>query len=189
MYDVDKEECRNCEGMFFLERKIERLQQQLKIYKYDYLTGLPGRIDFENNFDNFMNDFEMFGKTFTLCIVDINDLHLINRKHGYKHGDNRILEVSKNLERILPSCSIYRIGGDEFSILTRSTTPNDLCKAITESNIVDFVSVGCSQPDTNCRDKSILFKKVDDLVIEDKQRKKVGRINKSTKIKSLDISN
>jgi diguanylate cyclase (GGDEF)-like protein len=165
-----------CNSCVALKREIANLKNQLNLYKYDYLTGLPCRIDFENTYDNFFHDFNMFDKEFTLCIVDINDLHAINHEYGYKDGgDVRILEVSNCLESLFRSSNIFRIGGDEFSILTRVHTPKDIYNIICDSDICDYVSVGSSSPKDNRCDKSILFKRVDELMLKDKIRKKAGR--------------
>jgi GGDEF domain-containing protein len=103
----------NCDQLL---NKVKFLQEELNKYKFDYLTGLPQRRDFENDFFNhFLRE-----KTFYLTLIDIDDLHQINRDRGYKFGDLLIRKVANSIRETLLDCngSAYRIGGDEFAILS-----------------------------------------------------------------------
>ena len=77
------QENKNIHTIMMLRARIETLEEEVIKYKYDYLTGLPVRIDFEPLFENFMHDATIFNKSFVLAIVDVNDLHNINTTDGY----------------------------------------------------------------------------------------------------------
>jgi len=161
--------------VLILKKEIKFLKNELNKYKYDYLTGLPGRIDFEKDFDNFMNDFKLFNKTFILGIIDINNLHKINRIEGYNAGDALILSVSNKLEKILNKSNIYRIGGDEFAVLCRNENEDSFCnKLITNDINNDITFAVISSYDKNMNKKT-LFEMVDDMIIEKKKLSKRGR--------------
>ena len=100
----------------YIER-IKFLEEELFRYKYDHLTGLKLRRDFENDFfEKFTSD-----EDFYLTLIDINNLHTVNRDKGYKYGDLMIRKTANIIRRILLECegTAYRVGGDEFVILSK----------------------------------------------------------------------
>lgn len=156
-----------------LKRKIENLQRELNIYKYDSLTGLPTRYDFEVNFDNFIHDYNTFGKPFVFALVDINDLHYINREYGYQAGDGVIVKVTTSLEENLMSANIYRIGGDEFVVLCRNRNEESINDKILSSDIAELVTVGTVTPTEQKCNRTDIFKEADDKIIEGKKNKRI----------------
>jgi len=98
------------------KQKIKNLEEQLQKYKYDNLTGLLTR----NDFEDYYNELKGTGETFYLTFVDINGLHEINRnskKGGYDAGDELIKYVTYELKKSV-AAPVFRIGGDEFAILS-----------------------------------------------------------------------
>jgi len=95
-----------------LTEKILHMEDQLNTYRYDALTGLKLRKDFNDRFNQYFNE-----NAFYLTIVDINGLHNMNRDLGYLAGDDLIKRVSRYLIDKCEGC-IFRIGGDEFAILS-----------------------------------------------------------------------
>ncbi len=92
-----------------------RENQKKLIYQrnHDYLTGLYSRVYFESK----LKRLEHAGP-FTLVLVDINGLKLINDSFGHEVGDSML----KATAQILRMCSnekttIARYGGDEFVFL------------------------------------------------------------------------
>jgi diguanylate cyclase (GGDEF)-like protein len=137
--------------------QIKQLQEEINRYRYDHLTGLLQRRDFENDF------FHKFtgGCKFYLTLVDINNLHVINRDKGYRYGDMVIRRTATALLRFTKKEGgvIYRIGGDEFAVL--STTPVNLAR------IVDITSaIGYSKDFESNED---FFKAVDESLIRLKE--------------------
>jgi GGDEF domain-containing protein len=98
--------------IFELELKIIDLEKEIVKYKYDHLTGMKLRTDFE---DELFDIFE--GKnSFYMILIDVNDLHNINRDRGYYQGDMIIKKVSRIIKKFFGSMC-WRIGGDEFIII------------------------------------------------------------------------
>ncbi|MDN5333131.1 MAG: hypothetical protein PWP59_393 [Sphaerochaeta sp.] len=92
-----------------------RANQKKLIYQrnHDYLTGLYSRAYFEHK----LQRLEHAG-AFTLALIDINGLKLINDSFGHDVGDSML----KATAQILRKCStegttIARYGGDEFVFL------------------------------------------------------------------------
>ena len=163
-----------------LKRKIKYLEQEVNTYKYDYLTGLLTRIDFEKKFKEYVEDHNRFNKPFTLSIVDVNDLHNININSGYDIGDKRIVEVSLFLQETFVHSDIYRIGGDEFAILCRSTSADKTLENISSANLYKHISIGSVRTkDLEIVDISNMFKECDDSLLKDKKMKKVGRLHRN----------
>jgi len=91
---------------------IQYLKDMLKVYKYDDLTKLPMRRDFNDTLDTY----SLSGYPFTLYLVDLNGLKAMNDNGCYEDGDNLILKVVNELNN--KDGRLFRIGGDEFSLLT-----------------------------------------------------------------------
>lgn len=102
--------------------RIKYLRDDVRKYKYDFLTNLKMRKDFDDELRGLFERYEFEGKPFCLVIVDINKLHDINREQGYGAGDKLIKSVADCLADKLSTCGgaeLYRIGGDEFAILIK----------------------------------------------------------------------
>jgi diguanylate cyclase (GGDEF)-like protein len=158
--------------IMMLESRIKSLEKEVIKYKYDHLTGLPVRIDFQPLYEAFMHDQIMFQKPFILAIVDINNLKIINDNEGYLVGDSVIISVSQALSHLLHDSNIFRIGGDEFAILSRTETVDSLYKKLENtSNIESKITVGAAVS-TDYESCSDMFTIVDRLM---KSKKINGR--------------
>ena len=95
-----------------MQELILHLEQELHKYQHDSLTGMLQRRDFETKFyEYFHNQFKFY-----LTLIDVNGLHNVNRDKGYAEGDKLIKSVA---EKVSTSNGIaYRIGGDEFAVLS-----------------------------------------------------------------------
>lgn len=87
----------------------------------DQLTGLPNRTIGLNILNRAQSD----NRSVTVGIADINGLKSRNDSEGHLSGDELIVSVASQLQRLiglLPAGSmVARIGGDEFLIVTRAT--------------------------------------------------------------------
>lgn len=73
----------------------------------DQLTGLGNRWALAADYDRSGAD--------TISVWDLDGLKAINDNHGHARGDRYILDFVQALQAArLPSCRIYRVGGDEF---------------------------------------------------------------------------
>lgn len=124
-----------------LNRKIEILEKinsdlvkEVNKYKYDALTGFKLRIDFNDRMRDIyntinkrythMHDTELITKR--IIIIDVNRLHYINNKYDYVAGDKYLTSISKLIVRKYPDSEYYRIGGDEFVVLTNDEAMPDI---------------------------------------------------------------
>ncbi|CAM4174686.1 GGDEF domain-containing protein [Vibrio agarivorans] len=95
--------------IFYQDAKYHR-----QLSRTDTLTGIPNRLAFIEAIKTLRKS-----KEFTLLILDLNGFKTINDNLGHKAGDETLIQISKRLlEAIQPyKATIYRMGGDEFSIL------------------------------------------------------------------------
>ena len=60
---------------------------------------------------------------YNVYLIDLNNLHEINREEGYEAGDKYIIKIINDIKNIFDthqaSYRIYRIGGDEFLIISQ----------------------------------------------------------------------
>jgi len=101
-----------------LKKEIHKLKKEIHELKHDDLTGFGNRYklkDFLNYISN--EDFD-----YIVCLIDLNDLHEINRKYGWEKGNQYILKFSEYLKEELKNINseIFRIGGDEFLIFSKN---------------------------------------------------------------------
>lgn len=92
-----------------------RRNQVLETLAYkDLLTNGLNRTAYERDLNNRLSA----NKHFRLILVDLNDLKFINDNFGHTSGDQAIMCVYKILLDAFIGSSCYRIGGDEFVILS-----------------------------------------------------------------------
>ena len=101
--------CTNWGFQMTIEQELIHWKNMVKLYKFDYLTGLKQRRDFEVETIHKMN-----GQEFWIAMYDVTGLHSINRTLGFDAGDALIKQVAHDIGCIDSSWETYRIGGDEF---------------------------------------------------------------------------
>ncbi|MDD3365284.1 MAG: diguanylate cyclase [Syntrophomonas sp.] len=148
------------------------------ISMHDYLTGLFNRFFFEKEMHAIDNDsLESVG----LIVCDVDGLKTINDNLGHEAGDHLLMQCSGVLKTCFDHDEIVaRIGGDEFTILIRNcsaeqleTYVQKLRQAIVEQNQSGSryplsLSIGHalkSSPDINMRE---IFRQADNLMYAEK---------------------
>lgn len=83
----------------------------------DLLTNLPNRNAFEKRMELYRS--QENEQHPVIVLADLNHLKIINDTQGHKAGDEAIVRTSQILRDIFPgSAEVYRIGGDEFCIIS-----------------------------------------------------------------------
>jgi diguanylate cyclase (GGDEF)-like protein/PAS domain S-box-containing protein len=99
------------------QQKVQDLKIQ-KLAYYDILTGLQNRTMFQNKLDMMVNLSQISKQKFALMFLDIDRFKYINDSMGHISGDLLLKEVALILKRSVgASGSLYRLGGDEFTII------------------------------------------------------------------------
>jgi diguanylate cyclase (GGDEF)-like protein/PAS domain S-box-containing protein len=101
----------------------EQLQQ---LAFYDLLTNLPNRALFKDRLQQAITQASRESATLVLLFIDLDDFKIVNDSLGHDAGDWLLSEAARRLESCTREAdSIYRLGGDEFTIIMRGCH-NDL---------------------------------------------------------------
>ena len=106
---------------------------------HDDLTGLPNRRYFHTKLkDNLFNAKNNKGML-VIFLLDLDRFKIINDTLGHEKGDLLLIEVSNRLQGYLPNnAEIFRMGGDEFTIILTDVHQNKEAISIAEGIIQLF---------------------------------------------------
>jgi diguanylate cyclase (GGDEF)-like protein len=109
----------------FMADVTEQIKYQRRneyLVGHDSVTGLLNR----NAFEKYTHSSEMLS-SYTLIIADIDGLKFINDAFGHIKGDEAIDFVGNQFKsEFSESSTIYRIGGDEFAIISNEVKENKI---------------------------------------------------------------
>ena len=157
-----------------LKSEVQELRKVIKSYKYDDLTGLLRRADFNTRIDEMWHAYEEFKHHFMIAMIDLNGLHELNRKPelgGFEAGDEFIQRVANRLKDLFSDSTIFRIGGDEFIVLKQGSDIEDFNSKLTK---VEDCEVGSTftSGDLVFTDHTEMFIYVDAEIIDKKPAKR-----------------
>jgi diguanylate cyclase (GGDEF)-like protein len=96
----------------------ERERQLEQMAYFDFLTGLPNRRAFLDQFNRLSALVQRQGDTFALLLIDLDRFKHINDSLGHDAGDALLIESARRLKSaIRESDYLFRLGGDEFCVL------------------------------------------------------------------------
>ncbi|WP_096189490.1 sensor domain-containing protein [Evansella halocellulosilytica] len=110
------------EGYLLLHRDITELKEAKKTIEElviaDKLTGLPNREKFEQDILLQINKAKHTNRSFAVFYIDLDRFKFYNDTLGHFTGDQLIKKIAMRLKEIEQiNVTVYRYGGDEFSIL------------------------------------------------------------------------
>ena len=109
-------------AMQLAESNAKLAELQTAYAYYDQMTGLQNRRAYEEKIDQYKKNMPS-----GCCVVmaDINGLKEMNDNRGHEAGDELIIGSAECLRQSFHHNEwIYRIGGDEFSVITDGTAEN-----------------------------------------------------------------
>ena len=107
----------------------------------DLLTGVFNRNAMNNRISYDISGEDEIVKPFGVFFIDVNGLKTINDKQGHLAGDNLLKDVATTLKELKSdTAEIYRVGGDEFLIITPETTREDF------DSLKDQLFESCERP-------------------------------------------
>ena len=114
-----------------LRRSLAKAKRDADI---DHLTGLPNRRAFESLLDAQYKEARAAVEPLCVAFCDIDHFKRINDTHGHETGDRVIKVIAQSLARISnQNCHVARHGGEEFVMLFRGMTPDEVFKLLDET--------------------------------------------------------
>ena len=110
------------------DAQADHLSEELDFsYSHDTLTGLLNRSLFETDLRTLQaSEYDSMVCTY----IDAVGLHEINNHLGHRSGDAMLCFIANAARKFFVSSRIYRIGGDEFVILTPNQPPYSVWVAV-----------------------------------------------------------
>ncbi len=114
-----------------LEDAVEKRTKDLKetnvklhiLATTDSLTGIKNRRSFFDSSEPMIPYIKREKQYLTVLAIDIDKFKAVNDTYGHHAGDQVLIEVTKNITRILRKSDIFgRIGGEEFAVLLPNTS-------------------------------------------------------------------
>lgn len=94
---------------------------------HDALTGLPNRLNLNDQIDQAMERFSAREKRFALLFLDLDGFKKVNDTLGHDAGDELLIQVGGRLkDSVRETDTVARLGGDEFVVLLRDLDDREL---------------------------------------------------------------
>ena len=126
-----------------IEEKLEAQQKLNQLAYFDPLTQVSNRHSFMQSIDQDTTFAHQSKQSLALLYIDLDNFKWINDSYGHSVGDKLLVEISERMSNLLrPDDQLFRIGGDEFTIIAKnSQSIESLAKfanSIIESAAQDF---------------------------------------------------
>ena len=131
--------------LLYTHTKLEGAEKQVDEFRSladkDALTGVGNkRAYFEA--EERLNALIRTGEAkFAISMIDLNDLKVVNDSEGHERGDDLIVTLSRIVKKVYPSSSIFRIGGDEFVVITEGDNIKNVKKQERDFNFIIDTSI------------------------------------------------
>ena len=100
--------------------------------KMDMLTGFKNRKAYYEDIAMIEQDPERSLQPVGVIFADINGLKMTNDQEGHEAGDRLVAEIARTIRGVFVDANIYRIGGDEFVILSFAENECDFNRQLKE---------------------------------------------------------
>ena len=112
-----------------------RLAQARIEANIDALTGVKNRNAYRVYEERLNAQIEMDrAPEFAITILDVNDLKKVNDTKGHKAGDQFLRDACKVICTTFKRSPVFRVGGDEFAVLSQGEDYNRLDELIAQMN-------------------------------------------------------
>ena len=164
-------------------QRIDEVEKWHKLAVTDDLTGLMNRYAYNLK----VGDLEIYSRkcNYSLILFDIDDFKKINDEKGHLEGDRVLKKCAEMLCNSFNSADtvVYRIGGDEFAVLSEKMTENELISNMIKvrnkekSDLGFTLSKGYAMSMGRYTYRTV-FKNADDMLYADKFSKKKYKLQK-----------
>ncbi|MGX8704207.1 MAG: GGDEF domain-containing protein, partial [bacterium] len=102
------------------EEHARHLAQAQSKANVDALTGVKSKYAWQNAEEQLGREIaEHRSSEFAITVLDVNDLKKVNDLKGHQAGDRYLCDACKIICTIFKHSPVFRIGGDEFAVLSR----------------------------------------------------------------------
>jgi diguanylate cyclase (GGDEF)-like protein len=125
----------NDEVSLLTNKYIDLIMKLDNIAKYDHLTGLANRIQFQLELSKIVSNSFNQQTRFAMFYIDLNNFKSVNDRFGHFIGDQVLKVFSTRLAEALHEtnlthrnenqCDIARLSGDEFALVIHNVTDMD----------------------------------------------------------------
>jgi diguanylate cyclase (GGDEF)-like protein len=135
-----------------IQTQLLRSQAERQDRLLDPLTGLGNRIMFLSQLEQALARHNP-GESLTVLLIDLDGFQNLNDNLGHQTGDQALIEAAARFRRIItesaihPSCTLARVGSDEFAFLLEAT-PAEQAEALAKTLLTSLArpfSLGNSQ--------------------------------------------
>lgn len=180
--------CKSKDEVGILSDSLKETAKQLKI-KIEYiknlayidkLTGVKNNTAYLHDVMTINEEWKEKKESFAVFVVDINGLKQINDTYGHGCGNDLIIAISEELINVFDQESVYRIGGDEFTVIKKNLNQQMCRELVTEfqegldekkGNIKVSAAIGFAICDAD-GDYDSVFHRADGEMYEMKQKMK-----------------
>lgn len=98
------------------EKKAKNMQE---LANRDSLTGIRNKTAYDNETKRLQAMIELGEKKIGIAVIDLNYLKKINDLYGHENGNMAIQKLCMLICSIFAHSPVFRIGGDEFTVILR----------------------------------------------------------------------
>lgn len=106
----------------------QRADAMTALAVHDSLTGIRNKTAYEALTKDIDQKLEKGPVPFGIVMIDMNNLKEINDNYGHNNGDTAIKNVSKTICEVFSHSPVFRIGGDEFTVILMNSDYGDIEK-------------------------------------------------------------
>lgn len=96
----------------------KRVDEMKRLADIDALTGFNNKRAYFEKEESLNEEIKYGAPKFSITMIDLNYLKVTNDTYGHEKGDDLIVSLSKIIKLVFANSCIYRIGGDEFAIVS-----------------------------------------------------------------------
>ena len=164
------------ESLEDLNRKLAIEKERFaKLALTDILTEINNRAYFMDALTQKIDESKRYGKSFSICLLDIDHFKSVNDQHGHMVGDMVLKQFSKLLKRETRTSDIVaRYGGEEFVIIYTEAALSSALQiserirvaVSTENFEIEGlkVTISAGVADYKGESEGVFLKRVDDLL-------------------------
>ena len=96
----------------------KRVDEMKTLADIDAMTGVNNKRAYFEIEERLNQEIKQHQAQFSITMIDLNDLKVTNDTLGHEKGDELILSLVNIINKVFLKSHVYRIGGDEFVILS-----------------------------------------------------------------------